>query len=425
MYTGIRRFKRSVSVWPGYVDALSALLMVVIFVVLIFIVVHFMLSQIVSGQEQQLAVLHRQLSELTEKLGLQTARAAALTDRVAQLSGLIGALTADKSALTRRVGELSEISRRDRAAIEQKLLVIARLQEDIAALRQVRIELEARVGQLAAAIEDKALQIGRLRNRAMALAQRLATEQERTLLSQKTIDKKEIRIEALGAVIVEQKEALDQQRQLSASARAEVALLTRRIAAMSAQLEEINRALTVTETIKQEQAAQIEDLGRRLNIALARRVNQLESYRSEFFGRVRRILGDHSAVRIEGDRFVFQAELLFDSGSAQLGQEGRHHLAALAGTLRDLSRQIPEDINWILRIDGHTDRVPIHNAQFASNWELSTARAVSVVRFLASLQIPEKRMAAAGFGQFHPLDRSDNADAYRRNRRIEIKLTAK
>lgn len=157
---------------------------------------------------------------------------------------------------------------------------------------------------------------------------------------------------------------------------------------------------------------------------MARRVNRLEKYRSEFFGRLRELLGDNPAVRIVGDRFLFQSELLFASGSAQLGDEGKQQLAKLAGTLKSVADRIPKDIQWILRVDGHTDRIPINNARFPSNWELSTARAVSVVRFLATQDIPEQRLSAAGFGEFHPIDVGNSAEALRKNRRIEIKLTS-
>jgi len=185
------------------------------------------------------------------------------------------------------------------------------------------------------------------------------------------------------------------------------------------------RALAVAEADKVKQKVQIEELGKRLNIALAREVNQLRKYRSEFFGRLREVLSGIPFVRVEGDRFVFQAELLFPSGSAKLQENGKQHMRKLAAVMRDVAGHIPMDIDWILRIDGHTDRVPINNEQFRSNWELSTARAVTVLRFLAAQGIPENRMAAAGFSKFHPLDPADTADAYRRNRRIEIKLTSR
>ena len=202
-------------------------------------------------------------------------------------------------------------------------------------------------------------------------------------------------------------------------------LLHQKITLLQIQLEEINQALSHAEGEKLAQEKQIEDLGKRLNIELARRVSDLEQYRSEFFGRIRKILGDNPYVRIEGDRFLFQAEFLFPSGSASLGEGGKEQLSQITSILKELSTTIPEDIKWIIRIDGHTDRQPIKSPYFASNWELSTARAVSVVRFFAQKGIPEDRMAATGFSKFHPIDTGDSPEAYRKNRRIEIKLTSR
>ena len=190
-------------------------------------------------------------------------------------------------------------------------------------------------------------------------------------------------------------------------------------------MEAVSRALDLVNNENDTKNTRIKDLGKRLNLALARRVNELESYRSDFFGRLRTVLGDNPLIRIEGDRFVFQAELLFSSGSATLEKEGIRHLSQLAATLNELAGRIPKEIDWILRIDGHTDRVPVTSGRFASNWELSTARAVSVVRFLAGQGIAERHMAAAGFSKFHPLDSSNTPEAYRKNRRIEIKLTSR
>jgi chemotaxis protein MotB len=218
---------------------------------------------------------------------------------------------------------------------------------------------------------------------------------------------------------------MEDERRLSSSARAEVVLLNRQIEVLKKQLEEIGRALVTAEAEKSARESELKELGKRLNIVLARQVNKLERYRSEFFGRLREIVGDNPDLRVEGDRFVLQSELLFDSGSADLGEEGKVHLAGIAKTLRQLSKNIPKDIDWILRIDGHTDRVPIKNERFPSNWELSTARAVSVVRFLEDQGIPARRMTAAGFSRFHPIDPSHTPEAYRKNRRIEIKLTSK
>ena len=413
------------NVWPGYVDALSALLMVVIFVVLIFTLTQFLLSEILSGKESELISLHQRMDELVGLLGLEKEHNEALTTEIASLSGLITDITQEKESLSSRFSELAKRSDLDQAELKRQLLIIASLQEDINALQVLRRELEAKVGQYAVALSAKKIELGSLRDRSMSLEARLADEQERTVLAQEIIGQREIRIQALAALVGEQEKALTDERQLSQSARAEVVLLHQQISNLKKQLEEISQALKVAESEKSVQAAELEDLGKRLNIILAKRVNLLEQYRSEFFGRLREILGDSPYVRVEGDRFVLQAELLFESGSAELGDKGKKHLIQIAGILQQLSQRFPDDLNWILRIDGHTDRVPIHTQLFPSNWELSTARAVSVVRFLANNEIPEDRMAATGFSKFHPIDPSETLEAYQKNRRIEMKLTAR
>ena len=167
----------------------------------------------------------------------------------------------------------------------------------------------------------------------------------------------------------------------------------------------------------------IADLGKRLNVALARKVEELSRYRSEFFGRLREILGDRRDIRVVGDRFVFQSEVLFDSGSDQIGLGGQDQLAQLAAALLEIASSIPPELHWVLRVDGHTDVVPISTGRFPSNWELSTARAVSVVKFLIGQGVPPERLAATGFGEFQPLDSRADEIGHRRNRRIELKLT--
>ncbi len=413
------------SVWPGYVDALSALLMVVIFVVLIFTLTQFLLSEILFGKESELVSLHRRMDELVGLLGLEKEQNEGLRTEIASLSGLIADITQEKELLRSRVSELSEQSELDRVEIKSQFLLMASLQEDIDALRVMRRELEAKVGQLAEALSLKTNELGMLRDRSMSLEARLADEKERTVLAQEIIDQRDIRIQALSALVGEQEAALTDERQLTKSARAELVLLHQQITNLKKQLEEISHALKVAESEKLDQSAELEALGKRLNIILAQRVNLLEQYRSEFFGRLREILGDSPYVRVEGDRFVLQAELLFESGSADLGQEGKRHLIQIAGILHQLSKKIPDDLNWILRIDGHTDRVPIHTPLFPSNWELSTARAVAVVRFLGNNGIPENRMAATGFSKYHPIDTAETLEAYQKNRRIEMKLTAR
>lgn len=420
-----RRPQRTFNVWPGYVDALSALLMVVIFLVMIFSVTQFLLSQILSGQESELAGLQRQVNELATQLGLEEQRNRTLMANVSELSISVSSLTDTKTTLEDKVVAMANDAERDQSRIERQLLTIGSLQEDIDALMRLRDELEDRVGIQAAALQSNRSEMGSLRDRSKALEARLADEQERTLLAQQTLEQKEIRIQALAALIGEQKQALKAERRLSASARAQIAQLNRSIAELRARLETVSHALDLAQGENDSKNTEIKDLGNRLNLALAHRINDLESYRSEFFGRLRTVLGENPFIRIEGDRFVFQAELLFASGSATLGEAGIHHLSQLASTLKQLATKIPPEIDWIVRIDGHTDRVPVTSGRFASNWELSTARAVSVVRFLSSQGIPQSHMAAAGFSKFHPLDPADTPEAYRKNRRIEIKLTSR
>ena len=425
MISSEKRAMSSVSVWPGYVDALSALLMVVIFMILIFTIAQFLLSEILSGKESELVTLQQRVTELARLLGLEEQQSQALKSEMSRLSVMLDDLTEEKESLNTQLATLSRQSEADHREINRQLLIISSLQEDIDALRLLRHDLEQQIGLLASELRGKRMEAGVLRDRTKALEAQLADEKDRTFLAQKEIDQNEIRIQALSALVGDQKQALKDERQLSKSARAEVALLNRQIKSMKQQLDEISRALKVAELEKSVQKTELKALGKRLNILLARQVNKLEKYQSEFFGRLREILGDSPHIRIEGDRFVLQSELLFGSGSADLGEKGKRHIGKVAEILLQLSKKFPEDINWILRIDGHTDRVPIHNKQFASNWELSTARAVSVVRFLADQGIPENRMTAAGFSKFHPIDPSNTPEAYRKNRRIEIKLTSR
>jgi chemotaxis protein MotB len=405
------------------VDVLSALLMVVIFVLMIFVVAQFLLSEVLKGQESELAKLHSQVSELAEMLGLEKEKSGRLEIQVARLSDTIIALSEDKDILMSQMADYQAQAEMDEETVKQQMLTIASLNEDISALRQIRERLEQEVGDLAEALASRDREVGVLRDRSMRLAARLADQTETTLLAQEKIEEQEIRIQALSAVLASQKESIEKERQLSASARAEVALLTDQISRLREQLDLIRTALAQTEEEAEKKDAQIEDLGKQLNIALARKVHELTQYRSEFFGRLKKILGDNPAIQIRGDRFVFQAELFFASGSAELGEEGKTHLTTLAETLLMVAEKIPHDIDWILQVDGHSDKIPINNAFFASNWELSTARALSVVRFLSRQGIPENRMAAAGFSKYHPIDPADTPAAYRKNRRIEIKLT--
>jgi chemotaxis protein MotB len=227
----------------------------------------------------------------------------------------------------------------------------------------------------------------------------------------------------MGAQLGEAQKALEAEKQLSARAQSTVDLVNQQILAMRRQLAALEEALGASEARDKESQARISELGSRLNVALAQRVQELARYRSDFFGRLRQVLGMRPDIRVVGDRFVFQSEVFFDAGQAVLKPEGRGELDKLAAILIDLSREMPPDIPWILRVDGHTDNRPIRSAQFPSNWHLSAARAIAVVEYLVSKGLPSDRIAATGFGEYQPLDVANNDDAWRRNRRIEFKIT--
>ena len=425
MRSGSNNSQESISIWPGYVDVLSALIMIIIFVLLIFTLSQFILSHILTSQSSELEDLHSQIAEISELLGLEEKKNDAMNTQIAALSAEIDSLVTDRTNLQDEIESLNESRVKDFEEMEYQLKTIASLQQDISALREVRRQLENEISTAAAALRREQELTASLRDRSKSLETRLADEQEKTVLAQQDIEQRDIRIQALSALVGEQQQALEDQRTLTADARAEVALLTRRINQLREQLGEIAAALRLSELDREDQQEQIDDLGRRLNIELARKVNDLERYRSEFFGRLREILGNNPMIKVEGDRFLLQAELLFASGNADLSDTGRQELDRLASVLNEIIPAIPAELQWILRVDGHTDRVPMNSALYSSNWELSTARAVSVVRYLAGRGIPEDRMAATGFSKFHPLDAADNSEAYRKNRRIEIKLTSR
>jgi chemotaxis protein MotB len=451
MATARVRNDRSSNIWPGFVDALATLLLVITFLLVVFILAHFFLSQALSGREEALARLSQQVNELAELLSLERQANADLRLNVAQISASLQKSTEERELLGVRLDELRSRAERaeaslanaealraeleaalkeaeervaaDRETIELRLKEIVSLRRDIATLRQVRDELESEVGSLSATLEERDLEAGKLRDRAKELEARLAAEQERTLLAQKDVAERDIRLSELLDLYAAMEKDLESEREISAGARSQIALLNQQVAALRAQLTRIEAALEASESKSKEQNVVIADLGRRLNLALASKVEELARYRSEFFGRLREVLGERPDLRIVGDRFVFQSEVLFGSGSAELGEAGAQQLAVLAQALLEIAAQIPAELRWILRVDGHTDRVPIATARFPSNWELSTARALSVTHFLVGQGIPPERLAATGFGEFQPLDPRGDEIAFRRNRRIELKLT--
>ena len=325
--------------WPGFVDALSTLVLGIIFLLTVFVVVQFYLTQEVSGKDTALSRLTSQIAQLTELLSMEKSGKLSLEEQLAQLrTSLAGAET-----------------ERDRFK-----------------------GLYDGVGLGASQAQGK---------------------------------------------VNELTGALDAEKKLTMRALAQVEVLNQQIAALRRQLAVIESALDLADKKEKDAQGQIQRLGERLNIALAQRVQELQSYRSDFFGRLRAILGNRSDVRIVGDRFVFQSELFFDTGQAVLKPEGRAELDKLATALLELGTKIPAEIAWVLRVDGHTDLRAINSPQFRSNWDLSAARAISVVQYLISRGVPPQRLVAAGFGEFQPIDVEKTEEAFARNRRIELKLT--
>lgn len=385
MTARFRRGARAVDIWPGFVDALATLLLVLIFLLVVFVVAEFFLGRVLSGREDELAGLKNAIAELEDLLSLEEA----------QTSDLRGDLDAVAAELT--------TANRDREDLRAERLDL---------LSQVEA-LTRRGDDLAAALEESA------DGDANAEALRLLLAETRAALAAARAEQYDAVVEA-----AESRSELDEERRLSDAARQRVALLNAQLARLRAQLAAIQSALDASERDASDKDAQIADLGRRLNLALAQRVEELQQARSVFFARLREVLGGRSDVRIDGDRFVIPSGVLFASGSDRLGDDGIRQVADLAALLLEISAELPADVDWVLRIDGHTDRLPVREtAGFGSNWALSAARAITVVRTLVANGVPPERLMAAGFGEFQPLDGADTAEAYRRNRRIELKLT--
>jgi len=325
--------------WPGFVDALSTLVLGIIFLLTIFVVVQFYLTQEVTGKDTALSRLTAQIAQLTELLSLEKTGKVSLEEQLASL----------RSSLAGAEGE------RDRYR-----------------------GLYEGIGSGAADAQGKANELSG---------------------------------------------QLDSEKRLTARALAQVEVLNQQIAALRRQLAALESALEASESKDKESQARLADLGQRLNIALAQRVQELSRYRSDFFGRLRAILGNRPDVRIVGDRFVFQSEVFFDTGQAVLRPEGRAELDKLASALTELEKQIPSEIAWVLRVDGHTDIRPTTGATFRTNWDLSAARAISVVQYMIGRGVSPQRLVAAGFGEFQPIDPDRTEEAFSRNRRIELKLT--
>lgn len=450
--------------WPGYVDALSTLLMVIIFVLLVFVLSQAFLSVSLTGRDRALDRLNRQVAELTDMLSLERGRSgelqqmlarldrdlqaagaardeassqlALLRDERAHLSGDRDALRAERDRLSARLSDaeaqaqsaasraetlqarLADAAGRTDAAGQETATVAGQLAEARRQLAQARAqlaELDRTVQADKATIEARLADLARL------------GEETRRLTALRDELERQAREAAARATSEEQQRValaarLSEEQRLGDSARARIALLTREVEDLRGQLGRLAAALDAAERSGRDKDARIGDLGARLNLALADKVEELQRYRSEFFGRLRQVLQNRSGIQVVGDRFVFQSEVLFPVGSPELTRDGQDGIRALARTLKEVAAQIPRDLDWILRVDGHADRQPVRGA-FASNWELSSQRAINVVKLLVEEGVPANRLVAAGFGEHQPLDPGEGPAAYARNRRIEVRLT--
>ena len=453
----------SLNAWPGYVDALSTLLMVIIFVLLVFVLAQAFLSVALSGRDRALDRLNRQMAELSDMLSLergqttelrtslaqanrdlQAASAARdqLSQQLAQLQGTEDKLTADRDSLKAERDQLSarlaDTTTQLQAAqaraedLTNKAADAARAteaqgQETAAQLDAARRQLDEMKRQIAALDQTHQVDQATIAARVSDLA-RLA-EQVRALTALRDEMAKQAQDASARAITAEQARAAaaaeaEENKRLGESARAQLALVSQQMDQLRDQLSSVERALDIAEASGRDKDVQIANLGSRLNAALAQKVEELQRYRSDFFGRLRQVLANRPGIAVVGDRFVFQSEVLFPVGSAELTSAGAEEIDKLADTLKQISKEIPADIPWILRVDGHADRQPIsETGRWGSNWELSAGRAITVIKLLIADGIPPNRLAATGFGDTQPLDPANTQEAYTKNRRIELRLT--
>ncbi|MEC8642609.1 MAG: peptidoglycan-binding protein [Pseudomonadota bacterium] len=381
--------------WPGFVDALATLLMVIMFVLLVFVLIQVNLAYRVAGQDATMNDMRAQIANLGELLNLERKANDDLAAELARISTNLVDATRERDALEAQLADTS-------TALEQR-------ESEIARLTALQVDSEA---ALAAARATLATRIAALQTAEAALA---TSESQRQQADSDLADATEQNALSLARIGDLEEE--------NAASRAEIIQMTNTLTALRLRIEELTTLLAEKEAEAARDKIAIASLGKSLNNALASRVQELQRFRSEFFGRLRDILRGRDDVRIVGDRFVFQSEVLFAQGQADIATEGEQQLAKLAVALTQIAAEIPEDIDWVLQVEGHTDDIPVRAGRFADNWDLSTERALSVVRFLATQGLPPNRLAAAGYGEFQPLDSDDTDAARRRNRRIEMKLT--
>ncbi len=378
-----RASRERVDIWPGFVDALSTLLLVTMFLLVVFVLAQFFLGQLLQGRNVTVERLQSQLAEARRELA------------------------------------------QERRTVTDLRLGLEQAQTDLRALRAEKADVEAQLSDAQAERDMLDRRLARAESNRRALEQSLADASREQQRLQGEVRLRENQIRQLAALVDQLESRKTAAEQGAKKSREQLETLRAQLRTLTRQLSQVTAALDAREAEITRQSARIAELGNRLNLALASKVEELSRYRSDFFGRLRQVLGDRPDIRVVGDRFVFQSEVLFRTGEAEIGEQGRRELKKFVDAFKEIMPEIPSDLPWVLQIDGHTDKRPIHTARFPSNWELSTARAIAVANFLIENGIPPERVAARGFAEFQPLDPGDSEEAYRRNRRIEIKLTTR
>jgi len=438
--------------WPGFVDALASLLMVFVFVLMVFVIIQANLSFRISGQDSRITALQNELLELGSLLNMERETNLQLSSELSNAQLKVTSLEGDNEQLLSQLASLqTELSDRGDEIIAQQADISAlssqifELEDNLESARSLADErsdeIEALILRLTASAEAFAEQSDAFNNQAIELQQSITLAKDReerisildskienlnakNTLTQDELSEKQRLLLIAEQALLKKAEELKSANNASNEAKAEIDKLLASTTALRLEIQKLSNLLADKERQSINDKIAIADLGKKLNSALATRVQDLQKFRSEFFGQLREVLKNRSEVRVVGDRFIFQSEVLFATGQADISDAGKEQLAEIASALREIEEVIPKDIPWVLQIEGHTDSDPIaDNPFFKDNWDLSTERALSVVRFLRSEGIPANRLAAAGYGEFQPIDTQNSEAAKQRNRRIELKLT--
>ena len=438
--------------WPGFVDALASLLMVFVFVLMVFVIIQANLSFRISGQDSRITALQNELLELGSLLNMERETNLQLSSELSNAQLKVTSLEGDNEQLLSQLASLqTELSDRGDEIIAQQADISAlssqifELEDNLESARSLADErsdeIEALILRLTASAEAFAEQSDAFNNQAIELQQSITLAKDReerisildskienlnakNTLTQEELSEKQQLLLIAEQALLKKAEELKSANNASNEAKAEIDKLLASTTALRLEIQKLSNLLADKERQSINDKIAIADLGKKLNSALATRVQDLQKFRSEFFGQLREVLKNRSEVRVVGDRFIFQSEVLLATGQADISDAGKEQLAEIASALREIEEVIPKDIPWVLQIEGHTDSDPIaDNPFFKDNWDLSTERALSVVRFLRSEGIPANRLAAAGYGEFQPIDTQNSEAAKQRNRRIELKLT--